>query len=359
MKRYKVLMHQAAWQKAQVMLASLKNGRADPGEYLRELLEGHERAQLATDELIELLVATKRPQIFAESAVAGDGSDWTLAELSLLGDIAIGVTVTVFDDGRHYHPVVHSKPFKAALIYVPGALLRNGQGQTPVDWDEVTAEGKIDSVAYAGLYESRLLPALLYANHWALARGRKAFVTLPGLGCGQFAGPFIGQLGEVLKSTVASILERHVGELPHVRAVYFDPYRECSNDRAEIGHLSFFVRPLMQGNEGKSQLCLPVRYEEAGDDFSDCDLCSLVAWDHVSWPDNDFYIGSRVTDDGVKAAATDSMAAMTGIEGVYDISTNSYDPPEGYRNWKEVVQGGGLGIKVRGNLDVFPRVNGS
>jgi hypothetical protein len=259
MKRYKVLLHQAAWQKAQALLASLKNGKAAPGEYLAELLEGYERAQLATDELIELLVATKRPQIFAESAVAGDGSDWTLAELSLLGDIAIGVTVTVFDDGRHYHPVVNSKPFKAALIYVPGALLRNGKGQTPVDWDEVTVERKIDPGAYAGLYERRLLPALLYANHWAQTRGRKVFVTLPGMGCGQFAGPFTGQLGEALKCAVAGILEKHVGELPHVRAVYFDPYRECSNERAEIGPLSFFVRPLTKGNQGKSQLCLPVR----------------------------------------------------------------------------------------------------
>jgi len=40
-------------------------------------------------------------------------------------------------------------------------------------------------------------------------------------------------------------------------------------------------------------------------------------WDHVSWPGNDFYGGSRSTDDGVKAAATDSMAALTGVEGRY------------------------------------------
>ena len=359
MKRYKVLMHQAAWEKAQVLLASLKGGTAHPGRYLGDLLKGYELARLTTEELIELLVATKRPQIFAESAVVGDGSDWNLSELSLLGDIAIAVSVTVFDDGRHRHPVVHSKPFKANLIYVPGALLRNGPGRTPADWDEVTAEGKIDSMAYAGLYERRLLPALLYANYRAQIRGSKAFVTLPGLGCGQFAGRFSGELGEELKTTIAGILERHLEELPHIRAVYFDPYNECSNERVEIGPLSFLVRPLTQGNEGKSQLCLPVRYEEAGYDFSDCDLFSLVAWDHVSWPGNDFYIGFRATDDGVKAAATDSMAAMTGIKGAYDHFANIYDPPEAYGNWKEVVQSGGLGIKVRGNLVVCPSVNNS
>ena len=37
------------------------------------------------------------------------------------------------------------------------------------------------------------------------------------------------------------------------------------------------------------------------------DLFSVVAWDHVSWPGNDFYAGQRKTDDGVKAAATTAM----------------------------------------------------
>ena len=55
-----------------------------------------------------------------------------------------------------------------------------------------------------------------------------------------------------------------------------------------------------------------------GDDFSGCILFSIVAWDHVSWPGNDYFGGSRSTDDGVKAAATDSMAVLTGIEGHYD-----------------------------------------
>ena len=68
----------------------------------------------------------------------------------------------------------------------------------------------------------------------------------------------------------------------------------------------------------------------------------MVAWDHVSWPGNDYWIGAasslaicdaftrgmhmmltmigpvrpgkRCTDDGVKAAATDTMRALTGVE---------------------------------------------
>lgn len=55
-----------------------------------------------------------------------------------------------------------------------------------------------------------------------------------------------------------------------------------------------------------------------------------MAWDQVSWPGNDFYTGARVTDDGVKAAATNAMTAMTGVAGRYDPPLNQYQPPEPY-----------------------------
>ena len=92
----------------------------------------------------------------------------------------------------------------------------------------------------------------------------------------------------------------------------------------------------------KSQLCPPSDYAEDGDDFSDCILFSVVAWDHVSWPGNDYFGGSRCTDDGVKAAATDSMAVLTGIEGHYDPHRGAYLPPAPYRTWDEVVRQNGL-----------------
>ena len=71
------------------------------------------------------------------------------------------------------------------------------------------------------------------------------------------------------------------------------------------------------------------------------------------WPGNDFYIGSRATDDGVKAAATSSMAVMTGVEGRYNPSRYMYEPPVGYSNWLEVVRRGCLKIKVKGNLKLY------
>ena len=185
-----------------------------------------------------------------------------------------------------------------------GALLRNGKGQLPADWNVVNENDDIDPERYYQLYQRRLLPLLLYANAVAGSAGKQAFITVPGLGCGQFAGKFMGRLGEMLKQVLTRLLSQHHDQLGNIQAVYFDPYQECGNQRKEISHLSFLVRPLTQGNQDKPQLCPPETYQEPGDDFSQCLLFSVVAWDHVSWPGNDFYIGARATDDGVKAAAT-------------------------------------------------------
>jgi len=40
----------------------------------------------------------------------------------------------------------------------------------------------------------------------------------------------------------------------------------------------------------------------------------------------------------VKAAATDSMRVLTGVEGRYDPAREAYLPPPPYRNWGKVVQ---------------------
>jgi hypothetical protein len=134
--------------------------------------------------------------------------------------------------------------------------------------------------------------------------------------------------------------------------MYYDPYSECDNERFEIGDISFLVRPLKKGNKNKPQLCEPRIYEEEQDDFRDCALFRLVAWDHVSWPGNDFYIGSRSTDDGVKAAATNSMSVITGMDGYYDVPIYSYNPPKGFKNWNDVIIKRGVQFYVKDNLMV-------
>lgn len=324
-------------------LATLRAGSVSAGKRLLANLAGIDLATLTDAGLLDALLNTKPPLIFAESAVAGDGSDWNLTELGILGDISIAVPVSIFDNGHHTAPVPHAEPFKGTLVFTPGALLRNGRGYTPADWAAVTlADGQLDREGYYGLYERRLLPVFQQVNASAGAEDKPALLTIPGLGCGQFAGPFAGQLGAELQRVLERFLTQHGASFPHIKAVYYDPFSECSNSRQEIHHTSLMVRPLLQGNAGKSQLCRPSTYAEAGDDFSNCILFSIVAWDHVSWPGNDYFGGSRSTDDGVKAAATDSMAVLTGIEGHYDPHRGAYLPPAPYRTWGDVVRQNGL-----------------
>jgi hypothetical protein len=353
MNKYLTLLHPATAQKAIAYLDRLKAGH-QAGEYLHHRLKNLDLDRITTPEFIELLVQTKRPQIFAEDAVYGNGLDWNQNELSILGDLSIITPVTVYDNGKHRQPSLHQVPFAATLIFTPGALLRNGNRITPVDWDEVTSNGEINSEGYYRLYERRFLPAFMYINTLAHQHDQMALITIPGMGCGQFAGVFRGQLGVELRNTLVRFLQTHGHEFSHIKAVYYDPYSECDNDRIEIAGISLFVRPLLKGNANKPQLCLPQTYAEDGDDFSDCELFSFVAWDHVSWPGNDFYVGARSTDDGVKAAATNAIGVMTGIEGKYDALANEYRPPAGYATWKEVVSKNQIQLVIANNLAVLP-----
>ena len=324
-------------------LVSLRSGAVRAGARLEHILAGSDPAALTDESLLDALINTKVPLIFAESAVAGDGSDWNLTELGILGDISIAVPVTVFDNGNHTAPVVHAQPFPGTLIFTPGALLRNGLGKIPADWEEVTRpDGTLCPDRYFRLYERRLLPVFRHADACAAAQGKSVLLTIPGLGCGQFAGPFRGRLGAALQAVLERLLTKHGASFPNMRAVWFDPFNECSSTRSEIHGISLMVRPLLKGNDAKSQLCPPTDYAEEGDDFARCLLFSIVAWDHVSWPGNDFFGGSRCTDDGVKAAATDSMAVLTGIEGRYDPGRGAYVPPPPFRTWEEVVIQKGL-----------------
>ena len=94
-------------------------------------------------------------------------------------------------------------------------------------------------------------------------------------------------------------------------------------------------------------------FNEGKEDYSNCELFSLVAWDHVSWPGNDFFIGGRMTDDGVKAAATNSMAVMTGVPGIYDSKKFKYLQPDNYTSWRDVVYKNDLSLEVYENLLVY------
>ena len=130
MKDYQFLIHEQTYTRVESYLGKLHAG-ASTGRYLNHQLQSVNLKDISTTNFLNALIKTKRPQIFAESEVSGDGSDWDQAELSILGDISVGIPVTVFDNGLHDRPELYQTPFKANLVFTPGALLRNDQGKTP------------------------------------------------------------------------------------------------------------------------------------------------------------------------------------------------------------------------------------
>lgn len=75
----------------------------------------------------------------------------------------------------------------------------------------------------------------------------------------------------------------------------------------------------------------------------------------VSYTGNDYFAASKNTDDGVSAAATNSMEVITGIKGRYD--KGDYFPPKGNSNWEEVVHRNNITLRATYNVKVA-MVNG-
>jgi ADP-ribosylglycohydrolase len=348
--RYQILLHGETRDEIQAFAEDLQAGKTQAGTRLARSLEDLPVKRWNWQWLLGSLMNSKEPCIFAESGVRGDGSDWTIRELRILGRIGMAVPVTVFDDGRHHAPDIHDNVFPATLLYIPGPLFAGGRGEPP-EWNLVRRESReLDPSEYYHAIELRLLPALKYASAMAASRGVKALITVPGIGCGQFAGPFGAILPGLLEESISKLLNAYHGELPGIRALWFDPYSSGDDRRTEFGHISYLVRPLRRSSHPVPQLSHPSRFSEEHLDLSDCELFSVVAWDHVSWPGNDFWEGARSTDDGVKAAATDSMFALSGVRGRYDRGRNAYSPPGRYSRWSQIVREQRLEIRVTDNV---------
>lgn len=309
-------------------------GRAEVGAYFRSQLESSGIAlnDMDLNTFATLLIQSKIPKVFAESGVYHDKRDWTLREESILGDVSIDVPVIVYNDGGHYSFKNHNVPFTAHLAYVPGALLRSDKTGHTADMDEVIVDGVLDQDRFNDLYERRLLNQLLQINAQAQSEGKHAAVTFPGIGTGQFAGNYTSVIKGAFRQALEHVLEKHHDKLQLIDIVHYDPYDGDVEQTKNIGHIDFRVRP-SSIVDTTGQLAYP-----EGSSEKTHTLTSFVAWDQFSWPGNDFWPGSRATDDGVKAASTNTMAVITGVQGTYNSKNGSYEPPKEYIHWQQLAK---------------------
>ena len=367
---YRVVLSQETQDKLEAYRIALATGKEQPGARLKARLWGpssitkrftHLVKQMTPSRFLNALLETKPPQCFAESAVLGGGRDWNNPELSILGDICVAVPVQVFDNGvwapKDPNFRVHKAPFAATLLYVPGPLLVKGAqfpGATP-DEQELVKQSDFDQEAYNAFIERRILPALVHANaDVKKVADRKAVVTIPNLGGGAFAGRFKGRMGQYLNVALRHLFQKHAGVVDSIRIVQFDPSFDPIPEASEnFDHLHYRIKSF-SANPSQTQLAHPDRFLELGDLKSPetAKLYKIVAWDHVSLPGNDFWGGSRFTDDGVAAAATSSMAALSGVQGTYDSAIGEYRPPAPYRSWHEVADQKHVRLHVGEGYDV-------
>jgi hypothetical protein len=334
---------------------SLEMGSATCGQLLFQNLQisKSQISHMSNDEFLELLIQTKKPQIFAEAHVFGDGRDWNEQELRILGDLNFAVPVTIYDDGVHQNGQNvkiknHKHPFSGELLFIPGALLRNDKGIATPDMKEVIKNGQIDYQSLYKLYERRLLPSLIYANNSAGQNG--ALITMPGIGCGAFAGVFKEQLEQLVQNILQQILINHSSKLQNIKGLIFDPNDPKFSHLDGLNAGTCLITKTGKFGAENSQLKPPAEY---GSQFKNCKFFSIVAWDHVSWPGNDFYNGKRSTDDGVKAAATSLCESMTGITGQYDTTTHKFNPPTPFKDWQGVISQYGLKLTTQGRVSIL------
>ena len=89
-KNYSIILGKETLEKIGNYASFLKKG-GKCGSNLSRILSNESPDNLNALSLLSALLYTKYPRVFAESAILGDGSDWTLTELGLLGDVSIGL----------------------------------------------------------------------------------------------------------------------------------------------------------------------------------------------------------------------------------------------------------------------------
>ncbi len=212
------------------------------------------------------------------------------------------------------------------LLFTPGVLLCP---HSPDYTEVVRVDGKLNTEAYNALVERRLLPLLLHADDEAQKAGNKAIIALPGVGCGYFAGKFKHSIDQAFQTAVQTMLEKHKNSFSQIALVQMEGEQKFSG--TDVGNIKFKMSKNRRGLLSKPEVW--------GKEYKDCKLYKVVAWDHLSWPGNDFYDrNTRRTDDGVSAAATNICEVMTGVQGSYHPEAKKFLYENGQDDWRKVIK---------------------
>ena len=342
--RYKEMIAAGTRLPGQKLLKSLRHfltigEEYDPALPLNELEKSAIRTMPAAD-FLQFLMNTRMPTIFAESAgaVAINKGEWNLTEFQILSGVtSVLADLKVFDQGVWYDAGATGEyleeNYTASLIAIPGALLDRRTQRSSIDPDEVqndrdklvvnnseTGRPEIDPIAYIEFYKKRLSAGFEQANALA-SPDKKAFITLPGIGNGAFAGEFArGTIG-LLSQAVEALLR----ENPHwtnIGTVLLDGFgsTHTQDTLIETNDANSKIQFRVENYQGKiGQLAKAEKFARTDDEkakYQNTTRIKILAWDPFSYEGNDWVAGNRETDEATLAAC-DGLSVISGSSGVY------------------------------------------
>ncbi|RAP37340.1 hypothetical protein B1207_03970 [Legionella quinlivanii] len=397
--RQRYLISKKSFDAIQEYQQQLAQGKAEPGIHMRAainyfLAEGQEEynpgkafspedlkkiGSLKIEDFAQLIMNTRKNWIFAERVKIGDNQAWNAAEFKILSTVGSVIeNATVYDNGRHSNKQIQGdaryadNPHKVHLLCVPGAIL--DERSNPVDAPRIidTKEDGtkvINQDKYNEVYMERLEIMFAQANELGKQEGRKALVTIPGIGNGVFAGAFAGRTIPNLQEAITATLKAHP-EWEHIGCVWLDGWKSDVVADVNVGNTLLRVRN-SGGENGDKKLYSGQPFSDLGqlskaeefaesaaehEQFKGYCRCKIFAWDPFSYEGNDWVKGDRITDEGC-IAATDAHAIMSGIEGSYKtVPGNKREKafqPEGFETWDAAFTENNLKQSIADRLFVY------
>lgn len=289
-----------------------------------------------TDELLDLIVKTKGLQSiekkYAETQSNYDGGNFNQQEFEILSRINTFIEGNeAYDNGAKEPGAPYDKPMPIDLFITNGMVLK-GVANT-VDFQEISkckAEKEKTYFIKNNLVE-RLLPGFLYANNKAIKSGQKTVITIPGIGCGEFAGEYKKFAYKALQAAIAEILEKNPNLENGIESVIFDTWVKTPKitKHQNINDVNFFTLASQDSKTKNYGINSPTEklYELIKESFEDaievpknCSRTGFVAGDQYQTPlcaDFKLQNARAVTNEGWVGSSNNGAILALGINPEY------------------------------------------
>lgn len=288
------------------------------GKRLAAIIEAgnYTLGSLTDQDFLRLIINTKEPKNFGE-AVLDDTERATEAgysptELHILANIGTVIPSYALNDGGHDNSFKNNhndEPLPCLMGFLSAPLFSRGSP----DYASLVKDGVIDQKKYTRFLEERMVPMLRQMSKQALDYGKQLDLTLPGLGCGMFAGEFRKTIRKNLYIAMQDILKKHACTLTGIKNIYLDTHDDVGLPRNydaehKFGNTAHSITFQCVASKHDTQLRKQLELGKNPD--KNTLLGTVVAADLISWMGNDMWIDSRSTDEGVKGASTYSMVQI-------------------------------------------------